>query len=68
MRRSSSETRRPARARRGAGRVRTLLLALALAGLGGCSFLADEFTFYDVPPPGAGSEPDRAVSGLADRP
>lgn len=39
-----------------------------VAATGGCRFLADEFTWLDRQPPGAGSPPDAPVSGIDERP
>jgi hypothetical protein len=44
-------------------RVRAVLV-MGLFGLtGGCSFLADEFSWFDRPAPGALAQPDAAADG-----
>ncbi|MBL9078327.1 MAG: hypothetical protein JNL08_12530 [Planctomycetes bacterium] len=49
-------------------RTALLLVAPLVAALGGCRFLADEFSVYDRQAPAALVRPDAAVSALADRP
>lgn len=59
MRRSSSRGRR--------GRLLVLALPL-LASLSGCSFLANEFGWFDRPAPSAQGAPAAPPSGLQERP
>lgn len=43
-------------------------VVLAALASSGCRFLADEFTWLDRTPPGAGKAPDAPVSGGDGRP
>ncbi len=56
---------RTARSVRAARAITALLLCVCA---GGCRFLADEFTQYDVLPPGASKAPDAPVAGAEARP
>ncbi len=56
---------RSARSRHGLAR---LLAVCGLAALGGCRFLADEFSWYDRQAPSARAVPDAPVPGLAGQP
>jgi hypothetical protein len=44
------------------------LAVCGLAALGGCRFLADEFSWYDRQAPSARAVPDAPVPGLAGQP
>lgn len=49
------------------GRLLVLVLPL-LASLSGCSFLANEFGWFDRPAPSAQVAPDAPPSGVMERP
>ena len=54
--------------RRWRARIAGAALLLALATLGSCRFLADEFTWLDRAGPVADGEPDAPTIGTVDRP